>query len=123
MSERTGCRVTAERGPIMINVGGLDWTAKQSNGWRATFDLVQDADGKLKGSAKAGHPVEIVFSGTVNHDRSKVVGDSVLIVVDWASGSRGVYSGNLNLERVLVGVSFDEAHPGSQATWFSDRSF
>jgi hypothetical protein len=107
----------------MINVGGLDWQAIQSNGWRANFDLIQDATGKLRGNAKAGHPVEIAFSGSVDQERSKVSGDSVLIVVNWDSGSRGVYSGNLNLERQLVGISFDEANPGSQATWFSSRTF
>ena len=107
----------------MINIGGLDWLAIQSNGWTATFDLVQDANGNLRGSAKAGHPVEVAFSGTVDQSVSKVSGESVLIVVNWQSGSQGVYSGNLNLQRKLVGITFDEKHPTSQATWFSSRSF
>jgi hypothetical protein len=108
-----------------INIGGPDWQAIQSNGWRATFDLAQNAAGKLSGSARASHPTEAGFTGDVDESVSKVSGGSALIAVDWhnTARSRGIYSGNFNLQRTLVGVTFDEAHPTSQATWFSNKSF
>lgn len=109
-----------------MNIGGLDWKAIQGNHWRITFDLDQNATtGQLSGRAQAKNPDDDPFDGHLDPNVSKVSGDSVFMRVIWNNKARsvGIYSGNLNPQRKLVGTTFDEAHLEQQATWVSDRSF
>jgi hypothetical protein len=103
------------------DVDGI-WDLVQSNGFTVRVDIVQPrgpgglTDGELHGAAKqvgAGGVdlAEANLSGALS-------GNSFEFVVAWPNGSKGQYSGNFDAGGNLSGVTFDIAHPESQATWF-----
>jgi hypothetical protein len=104
------------------NVDGI-WELVQSNGFTVRVDIAQArdpggglADGGLHGAAKeingAGVALaEANLSGALN-------GSSFEFTVAWPNGSTGQYTGNYDAGGHLSGVTFDVAHPTSQATWF-----
>ena len=102
---------------IMANVAG-DWDIIQSNGFTVHVHLTQDGD-RLFGSASVGASAAEVT------EESRIDGNACLIVLRWepAGGSVGEYHGFIGVNRRLTGVTFDRAHPGSQASWFSDKFF
>jgi hypothetical protein len=104
------------------NVDGI-WELVQSNAFRVRVDIAQSrdpsgalADGGLHGAAKELNPAgvelaEANLSGALN-------GSSFEFTVAWPNGSTGQYTGNFDAGGHLSGVTFDVAHPTSQATWF-----
>lgn len=104
------------------NVDGI-WELVQSNGFRVRVDIAQPrdlggglADGGLHGAAKelnssGAELAEANLSGALN-------GNSFEFIVAWPNGSEGQYTGNFDAGGNLSGVTFDVAHPTSQATWF-----
>jgi hypothetical protein len=101
------------------------WTAHQSNNHDVRFNLDQDENGKLSGTADAiplGDDPGDPFSGTVI-DFSSVQENRVQIVVDWSQGSRGKYIGAFDFSGRLSGNTFDINNPGAQALWFSEETF
>ena len=100
-----------------FRVGG-SWDVHQSNGFHLIFEIGQHPpDGQdLVGSATQD-------DGTTGGGEGRVDGDSFHFRVEWPNGSVGVYDGTFNSEGVISGVTFDEANPGSQATWFSGANF
>ena len=74
------------------------------------------ADGDLHGAAEQVNSsgvdlAEANLSGALS-------GNSFEFVVAWPNGSEGQYTGNFDAGGNLSGVTFDIAHPTSQATWF-----
>jgi hypothetical protein len=70
----------------------------------------------LHGAAKELNPggvalAEANLSGALS-------GSSFEFTVAWPNGSTGQYTGNFDAGGHLSGVTFDVAHPTSQATWF-----
>ena len=105
-----------------VEVG--EWTAFQSNGWKAIFRLQQNNQtGELSGDADAqpiagGNKTDgDILSG------SKVDGNQFVCRVQWQNGPIGNYQGTHGLDGSLSGRSFDEANLASQATWAADRNF
>lgn len=88
----------------------------QSNSTTVNVNLSQDGSGNLFGSATAGGTVATVETGAVD-------GTSISFILDWNTGSRGRYTGSLGSDRRLSGTTVDLTHPGSQATWFTTRTF
>ncbi|EPH41852.1 hypothetical protein ABT390_06010 [Streptomyces aurantiacus] len=92
------------------------WGITQSNGLHPTVVVSQDAQGQLTGTASVG-------STTGTFEQGFVDGTYIEFVIDWSNGSKGRYIGDLGSDRRLSGVGTDLAHPGSQATWVSNRTF
>jgi hypothetical protein len=96
-----------------MNVAGK-WTITQSNGFTVTFDMNQDPDGTLRGSATQQNGFQAGGEG-------RLAGDSFVFTVDWNNnGSGGRYEGHFDPQGHLSGTTFDLAHPQSQATWFTN---
>jgi hypothetical protein len=55
--------------------------------------------------------------------RGRVEGDKFHLKVKWNNGTTGVYNGTFGLDGFISGVTFDERHPSSQATWRSNTEF
>ena len=99
-----------------------EWDLAQSNGFtvRMLIGQARDAnghltDGSFKGSARivhGGHPME------ANIEEGRLNGDELAFKVRWPSGAMGQYIGRFDGSGHLTGVTFDVAHPHSQATWF-----
>src|SRR5262245_54787680 len=94
------------------------WDVHQSNGFHVLFDIGQHPAGgqKLVGSAT-------LDDGTTGDGRGRLRNDQFHFKVAWPNGSVGVYDGSFNIEGVITGVTFDETHPESQATWHSGANF
>jgi hypothetical protein len=101
-----------------FNVQGqwMKWTAIQTNGV-ARFNIqAQRPDGLIIGTASQDN-------GVVGAGFGSVLNGQFVFRIKWTNGSEGLYSGVLDRERVLRGSTFDLAHPGSVAGWFSNRAF
>jgi hypothetical protein len=98
------------------NVQGT-WTAHQANGFKIVFNVFQEANGLLNGSAST--------NGLHSEDcHGSVTDDSFVFVVPWNPGnSEGEYSARFNLVDRLVGFTVDLEHPQNIAGWSSDRAF
>ncbi|WP_405656226.1 hypothetical protein [Streptomyces sp. RK9] len=92
------------------------WGVTQSNGFHPTVHVTQDALGKLSGTASYGGTTGTFEQGFVD-------GTYIEFVIAWSNGSKGRYIGSLGADRRLGGVGTDLAHPESQATWASNRTF
>ena len=94
------------------------WDVHQSNGYHAIFEIGQHPpDGNdLVGSAT-------LDDGTTGGGSGRVDGDKFSFRVEWPNGSIGIYEGRFGADGKISGETFDEAHPGSQATWFSGANF
>jgi hypothetical protein len=110
---------TREKGEVMAHDVEGPWELVQSNGFGVQVDIVQShdpsgrlADGPFHGSAK------VVSSGAEANLNGELRGDSFEFGVDWPNGTRGKYTGSFDAGGNLSGVTFDLAHPTSQATWF-----
>ena len=78
------------------------------------FDIVQEADGSLRGSGR-------IVGGREANGSGQLTGNAFLFTVDWNNnGKGGQYSGTFDGEGRLSGVTFDIDNPGSQATWFAN---
>jgi hypothetical protein len=100
----------------MANVSGT-WHILQSNTSNvATVNLTQDGEA-IFGDAVAGSTVASVGP------ESRVVGSEFLLELQWNTGSIGEYHGTIGLNGRLTGITVDKTHPGSQATWVSDKFF
>src|SRR4051812_28685759 len=75
-----------------------------------------------------------VFVGTASHSNGAVQGagfggvgvvspNEFTFHITWSNGTRGFYSGAFDGSGVIKGVTFDEAHPESTATWQSSKAF
>jgi len=104
------------------------WTIVQGNGFSVVVDISQRTepplnlliDGPLSGTADSFNS-----AGTATAIKrplnGEIIQDSVEFSVDWGNGTHGQYSGNFDPQGNLTGVTFDVAHPTSQATWFRRR--
>jgi hypothetical protein len=107
----------------MKNVSG-EWAASQSNDERVRFDLRQDPNGNLSGTA-------LNKDGTMQsvHLEGRVTDSDFLAIVTWNTGAVGEYNGRFGLQfgqtakRRLTGVSFDRNDVTVQASWFSEDGF
>jgi hypothetical protein len=104
------------------NVDGI-WELVQSNGFGVQVDIVQsrDAGGALADGALRGAAKELNSAGTELAEANlsgALSGNSFEFTVAWPNGSEGQYSGSFDAVGHLSGVTFDVAHPTSQATWF-----
>ena len=98
------------------NVQGT-WIAHQANGFEIVFNVFQDGNGKLTGSASTKGLHSESCTGSVTDD-------SFVFVVPWDPGnSKGEYSARFNLVNRLVGFTVDLTHPQNIAAWSSDRAF
>ncbi|MES9539434.1 hypothetical protein [Actinomadura sp. NPDC000600] len=98
-----------------FNAGGT-YRLFQSNGATPQVNVTQDGSGRLFGTASGDNAVGTIEEGAVE-------GTSISFTIGWSNGSRGRYIGSLGSDRRLTGTTFDLAHPTSQATWFTDRTF
>ncbi len=98
-------------------VGGR-WDVHQSNGYHVIFEIGQHPpDGQdLVGSAT-------LDDGTTGGGSGRVQGNQFHFRVEWPNGSVGIYNGTFALDGRISGISFDETHPESQATWWSGANF
>ncbi|MET0557374.1 MAG: hypothetical protein ABW065_01705 [Solirubrobacterales bacterium] len=93
------------------------WDIHQGNGYSVTFEIDQVEHGrKLFGSASQS-------DGTEGAGKGQVSGTRFNFRVKWSNGTIGVYNGNFGLDNTLTGITFDEANPGSVASWHSDKVF
>jgi hypothetical protein len=105
-------RVKGGRLMGLVSVDGR-WTITQSNGFQVIFDIDQRDDGELRGSGAIVGGIEASGEGRLD-------GAAFVFTVDWNNdGSGGRYEGQFDPEGHLSGVTFDLAHPQSQATWFT----
>jgi hypothetical protein len=111
--------VSAPRAAIAAAPGfdaGGTWQLVQSNHTTATLNVTQDASGRLFGTASYSDAVGTIENGSVD-------GPNISFTIGWSNGLRGRYTGSLGFDRRLSGTTFDLTHPGSQATWFTPRTF
>jgi hypothetical protein len=94
------------------------WIAVQSNNDAAHFDLRQDSDGGLSGTAHNNDN-----GMTSLRIGGRVTDTDFLAIVTWNTGAEGEYSGRFGLDGRLTGVSFDRNDISVQASWFSNRNF
>jgi hypothetical protein len=91
------------------------WHATQSNGPVVTFDLREDANGGLTGSAR--------FSDDSGVGDGEVSDSAFFFRVRWNGGPVGDYHGSFGLDGRLTGITFDERNAASQAFWHSNKTF
>jgi hypothetical protein len=101
-----------------LDVAG-EWSIWQSNGALVTFTIEQRG-GELTGSA-INH--ELLTPPRSMEARGTVTDREFAFDVSWDNGTRGRYTGTLQSNGTLSGFTFDAMHPGSQATWVSQREF
>lgn len=92
------------------------WQLVQSNDATPTLNVTQDGSGRLFGTASYSNVVGTIETGSVD-------GSSISFTIGWSNGTRGRYTGSLGFDRRLSGTTFDLNNPGSQATWFTPRTF
>ena len=100
-----------------------DFQIFQSNGFTVFLHLDQafpqhessEAE-SFKGSAQAAGLFSTDVSGATRNNEFHVV-------IMWNQGSVGEYHGTFNFMGRLSGVTFDQTHPQSQATWFANKDF
>lgn len=92
------------------------WQLVQSNSTTTTLNVTQDGSGRLFGTASYSNVVGTIENGSVD-------GSNISFTIGWSNGLRGRYTGTLGFDRRLSGTTFDLTHPGSQATWFTPRTF
>lgn len=104
------------------SVDGI-WELVQSNAFRVRVDIAQSrdssgalADGGLHGAAKELNPGKVALAEA--NLFGALSGSSFEFTVAGPNGSTGQYTGNFDAGGHLSGVTFDVAHPTSQATWF-----
>lgn len=95
------------------------WSAFQSNGARADFEIDQSPPGGQKITGTGSHSDGAVQGA----GRGRVQGNQFHFKMKWNDGTVGVYNGNFGLDGFLTGVTFDERNPSSQATWRSNTEF
>ncbi|MGB8943030.1 MAG: hypothetical protein WCD21_22740 [Streptomyces sp.] len=78
--------------------------------------MTQDGSGGLFGTTSYSDAVGTIENGSVD-------GSNISFTIGWSNGLRGRCVGSLGLDRRLSGATFDLTHPGSQATWFTPRTF
>jgi hypothetical protein len=106
------------------------WEIAQSNGWRVWVTIAQPSeaalpgepgpifiDGDLTGTADEVNPQGAVTVRQVPLS-GEIIQDAFELEIAWGNGTKGRYNGTFDLEGRLSGVTFDEANPTSQATWF-----
>src|SRR5262245_32094383 len=104
------------------------WKAIQSNGFWTGFRIEQDG-GQLSGSAHwLTVETDTFWVGDVAEASSMEASGSVnaeefVFNVSWDNGTRGLYTGRFQGDGRLTGLTVDQQHPESQATWISDRQF
>jgi len=106
-----------------FNVGGQEWEAIQSNGFKVTFNIDQNGT-QLSGDADAQliNPPSPAVDGDIEQG-SRVSGNSFLVRVEFSNGFRGEYSGNFNLDGRLTGHALDLDNVQLPATWISNKRF
>ena len=91
------------------------WTLTQSNGFEVMFDIVEESDGRLRGSGQVIGGVEANASG-------QLIGNAFVYTVDWDNNGRGgQYSGTFDAQGRLSGVTFEVDDPRNQFTWFAHK--
>ncbi|MES9609853.1 hypothetical protein [Actinomadura sp. NPDC000929] len=98
-----------------FNAAGV-YTIFQSRGGNIQVNVTQDGAGRLFGSAVYGSTAGTIETGSVD-------GFNIFFIIGWFNGTRGRYDGSLGGDRRLSGITVDLNHPGSQATWFTSRTF
>ncbi len=99
-----------------------DWRMKQNNGFTVRLSLSQDGK-NITGTATH-------FQGGTHSARAlsgNIEGEDFYVTIYWKSasggpGPSGVYRGKVGSSGRLDGTTYDAAHPGSKATWFSSRA-
>jgi hypothetical protein len=106
------------------------WTARQSNGFVATFNLIQEQPRNPEGQIIPGSPPALRGSGAADSlqglvERGEVLENSFFLILSWGDGSsRSEYSGTFNLDgRIHGGVTFYLEDSEERADWFSERTF
>jgi hypothetical protein len=108
------------------------WKAIQGNGYEVDFEIEQNG-GELTGSAWwADGATVIAFEGLYRDEaatarsmeaRGTVNEEEFVFNVSWDNGTRGLYTGRFQGDGRLTGLTVDQQHPESQATWISDKFF
>ncbi|MEV4558426.1 hypothetical protein AB0K51_15755 [Kitasatospora sp. NPDC049285] len=91
------------------------WDVFQTNA-TVRVDITQDGNGNLFGTASSGSTVATPKDGAVD-------GDSIHFTLYWSHGPVGRYTGNRGTDGRLSGTTVDLTNPGSQSTWFTERTF
>ncbi len=89
-----------------------EWWADQTNGYRVNFRVSPvRVDGTF--DARASHSDGAVFG----HGTGSTHDDQFLVVIAWANGSKGVYTGLFQADGNLGGATYDYNNPDSRAGW------
>ncbi|MET9604213.1 hypothetical protein ABZZ17_04000 [Streptomyces sp. NPDC006512] len=97
-----------------FNAGGV-WDIYQTNA-TVRVNLSQDGGGNLYGTVSSGSTVGTLDGGAVN-------GNDIHFTVRWSHGPVGRYTGTRGADGRLSGLTVDLTNPGSQATWYTRRTF
>ncbi|MDB6163899.1 MAG: hypothetical protein JWL98_1331 [Xanthomonadaceae bacterium] len=106
------------------------WRAVQANDTSPQFTLQQTTTG-LQGTASYTyvHKSQCVLVAcgddyyTVNGSVDGTVdGDAFKVNAYWDNGTIGVYTGTINPQGRIEGVTYDRQHPDTKASWYSDRT-
>jgi len=94
------------RGDVIdhFSVAGI-WDITQSNGFKGKFNLQQDLDGRLTGTATwGGH-----LSGTVE---GRISGSTVEFTINYSNGISGIYKGTLSQDgtKIVNGTSISSTN-------------
>ncbi len=100
----------------MSNSIAGEWTLAQSNGYTVKMTIFPQDNGGYLGNAEVvgGGPHMIATADDLSFN-----GVGLSFKVKWPNGGAiGQYIGQYDGSGNLTGVTFDVAHPNSQATWF-----
>jgi hypothetical protein len=103
-----------------------EWAIVQSNGAEVTFTLVPQPPDNITftGSAQfSGDNGSIKLAPPGSNPNGQVTDTAFFARVQWNGGPIGNYHGNFGIDGRLTGITFDELHPVTQATFFSRKFF
>lgn len=104
------------------DVGG-GFTVAQENGYAPVFNLIQNRNGAVTGSARYEHgPSGFVTNGQVAPG-SNIVGSNFHVVIQWDNKTRGAYDGKFDNNGGLKGFTYDVDNSSSHANWSTKRHF
>ncbi|MFZ2529427.1 MAG: hypothetical protein WAX14_17525 [Rhodococcus sp. (in: high G+C Gram-positive bacteria)] len=91
-----------------------DWDLHQSNGFTLHVEVAdEDPDGSFTGKANVHGK-----AGFTPLTDTRATDDEFTFQM-----GPGRYTGRFDFQGRLTGITFDTAHPQSQATWFADKLF
>jgi hypothetical protein len=88
---------------------GYPYSIDQSNGWHVLMKSATDA------ATCSGNCSDAPMEGQVTID--SMTPDNVKFIISWDNGSAGVYTGAIDDNGFVSGVTSDRWHPNSKADW------